>query len=186
MSDLLGKATKKAEKPLLFGKKFQRAIIDRGALLKQLKEVKQQFERHPKPRPTAQYQCSIFISTPEGQSASTADTGSDLSDSALSVGPRQEILWQGSGCEVRMGTRIHFAHWRARVSGNKSVTLDPHNVVGEKVPRELTFSVWSIEEEFQTIMTLVEFRNLGMMDCPAPSRVGRHVSFFIQNWVKIT
>ena len=60
------------------------------------------------------------------------------------------------------------------------------HVVGEKVSHELTFSACCIEQDYHAMVTLVEFQYLGLMNCSALSRVGGHVSFVIQNKVKIT
>ena len=52
------------EKPPLLGEKFQRAVICRGTLLKQLQEAKLQFERHPKLRPLQAHSVSVQYSSP--------------------------------------------------------------------------------------------------------------------------
>ena len=64
VSDSFGKAAEKAEKPPLFGEKFQRAVIDRGTLSKQLKEAKQQLERRLKPRPPQACSVNVQYSSP--------------------------------------------------------------------------------------------------------------------------
>ena len=49
-SSAFGKVARKSDKPALFGDKFRRAVIDRGAISKQLKEAKAQFGQKSKGR----------------------------------------------------------------------------------------------------------------------------------------
>ena len=199
-SDSFGNGAKKAGKPPLFGEKFHRAVIDRGTLLKQLKEAKQQIERRLKPRPLQARNVNVQYSSPlqrvnQPQQQTQAQT---YQTQPFHWGPAKKSSGRGRGARYIWAQGYILHTGRAQVSGCKSVTLAPHDVVGEKVPHELTFSVCSIEQDFQAMVTPVESSTEeggggggGLCVCVCVcvgggGGGGGGAVFFIQNWVKIT
>ena len=184
-SDAFGKVAKKTESPPLFGDKFQRGVIKRGTLSKQLKETRLRGAVlvlvNPEVGPLMCLRCrGSILRRPRAIRASHLPLTLRVNSSPFRGTPPELPL----GGVVVEGT--YALQVKLDMANCTSITLGQQEPRGLCGVHELTTLFSSLQEEFLKMTTPTEFVELELMSTLAPDKVGGQVSFFLGNWAKVT